>query len=216
MVKIITIDGPAGVGKSTIAKKLSKYLDAPLLVSGKLYRAVACEAVIQKKLSSDITAIKDIAQNINVNNYNDAQLYNNQIDQFSSKISSKKSIRQVLVNLQRNFPKNFKKSKKFCIIEGRDIGTIIFPKADIKIFMWASSEVRASRRLEQVKKVNKKAKLSYIRKSIMDRDFRDMSRKIAPLMPAADSYLCDNSNYSIEQSFKTILRIIKQKNINNL
>ena len=116
-----------------------------------------------------------------------------------------------MINLQRSFPKNFSKSKKFCIIEGRDIGTVIFPKADIKIFMWASSEVRAIRRLEQVKKVNKKAKLTSIQKSIIERDLRDMSRKLAPLIPAADSYLCDNSNYSIEQSFKTILKIIKAK-----
>ena len=77
--------------------------------------------------------------------------------------------------------------------------------------MWASSEVRAIRRLEQVKKVNKKAKLMSIKKSILDRDFRDMSRKLAPLVPAADSHLCDSSNYSIEQSFKTILKIIELK-----
>ena len=77
--------------------------------------------------------------------------------------------------------------------------------------MWASSEVRAIRRLEQVKKVNKKAELTSIKKSILDRDFRDMSRKLAPLVPAVDSHLCDNSNYSIEQSFKTILKIIKLK-----
>ena len=211
MVRVIAIDGPAGVGKSTIAKKLSKYLDAPLLISGKLYRAVACEANIQKKSSSDMISIKKIAQNIKIDNYSDVQLYNDQIDQFSSKISSRKSIRQALINLQRNFPKICKKSAKFCIIEGRDIGTVIFPKADIKIFLWASSEIRAKRRLEQVKKVNKKAKLTSIKKSILDRDFRDMSRKLAPLIPAADSHLCDNSNYSIEQSFKTILKIIKTK-----
>ena len=211
MAKIIAIDGPAGVGKSTIANKLSKYLDAPVLMSGKLYRAVACEAIIQKKNPTNIKSIEIIAQNIDVNIYSDEQLYNDQIDQVSSKISSKKPIRQALINLQRSFPKNFRKSKKFCIIEGRDIGTVIFPNADIKIFMWASSEVRAIRRLEQVKKVNKKAKLTSIQKSIIERDLRDMSRKLAPLIPAADSYLCDNSNYSIEQSFKTILKIIKAK-----
>ena len=211
MTKIIAIDGPAGVGKSTIAKKLSKYLDAPVLISGKLYRAVACEAIIQKKSSLDIKSIKKIAEDINIYEYNDAQLYNSIIDQFSSKISSKKPIRHALINFQRNFPNTYRKSKKFCIIEGRDIGTIIFPEADIKIFMWASTEVRAARRLEQVKKVNKKAKLNIIRKSIIDRDLRDMSRKLAPLIPAADSHLCDNSNYSIEQSFKTILKIIKSK-----
>ena len=77
--------------------------------------------------------------------------------------------------------------------------------------MWASSEVRAIRRLKQVKKVNKKAKLNSISRSIIDRDLRDMSRKLAPLIPAADSYLCDNSNYSIEQSFKAILKIITEK-----
>ncbi|MDA9685194.1 (d)CMP kinase, partial [bacterium] len=92
----------------------------------------------------------------------------------------------------------------------RDMGTVIFPKAEIKIFLWARAEIRAQRRYMQVKKVRKSNKFDDILKEIEIRDMRDMSRKAAPLQPAEDSYLIDNSNLDIEQSFNKILRIIKK------
>ena len=103
-------------------------------------------------------------------------------------------------------------SIKYVIIEGRDIGTVIFPKAKVKFFMWASSSVRAKRRYDQVKKSSKIAKLSLIKKEIEKRDLRDMQRTIAPMVPAADSYLIDNTNYDIPQTFNAIIKILKSKN----
>ena len=144
--------------------------------------------------------------------YSERVLYTAKIDLISSKIASNRLLRKALINYQRSFPKIQKKRIKHVIIEGRDIGTIIFPKAKAKFFMWTSSKIRAKRRYDQVKKTNKKAKLSVIHKEIEKRDLRDMSRKIAPMIPAADSYLIDNTNSDIPQTCNTILKILNEKN----
>lgn len=207
---VIAIDGPAGVGKTTIAKKLSKKINAPVLFSGQLYRAVAYEMIKNKINLSQKNKITQIAKQLDMGMYNERILYNEEIDLISSKISSEKQLRKALINYQRKFPKIQKKSIKHVIIEGRDIGTVIFPKARVKFFMWASSKIRAKRRYDQVKKTSKRAKLSSIHKEIDKRDLRDMNRKIAPMVPAADSYLIDNTNYDIPQTFNAILKILDE------
>ena len=209
---VIAIDGPAGVGKTTIAKKLSKKINAPVLFSGQLYRAVAYEMIKSKINLSQQNKIIQIAKKLDMETYNEKLLYTDKIDLISSKISSNKQLRRALISYQRRFPKIQKKRIKHVIIEGRDIGTIIFPRAKVKFFMWASSKVRAKRRYDQVKKTSKKAKLSSIHKEIDKRDLRDMTRKIAPMVPAANSFLIDNTNYDIPQTFNAILKILNIKN----
>lgn len=209
---VIAIDGPAGVGKTTIAKKLSKKINAPVLFSGQLYRAVAYELIKNEIKLSQESKIIQVAKELNMSIYKERMLYSAEIDLISSKISSNTLLRKALINYQRKFPKIQKKGIKDVIIEGRDIGTVIFPKAKIKFFMWASSSIRAKRRYDQVKKTSKKAKLSAIHKEIEKRDLRDMNRKVAPMIPAADSYLIDNTNCDIPQTFNTMLRIFKTKN----
>ena len=207
---VIAIDGPAGVGKTTIAKKLSKKINAPVLFSGQLYRAVAYEMIKNKINLSQKNKIIQIAKQLDMGIYSERVLYAEEIDLISSKISSEKQLRKALINYQRKFPKIQKKSIKHVIVEGRDIGTVIFPKAQVKFFMWASSKIRAKRRYDQIKKTSKKAKLSLINKEIDKRDLRDMTRKVAPMVPAADSYLIDNTNYDIPQTFNAILKILNE------
>ena len=209
---VIAIDGPAGVGKTTIAKKLSKKINAPVLFSGQLYRAVAYEIIRNNLNLSQENKIIQIAKKLDMSTYNKRVLYTEEIDLISSKISSNKELRKALVSYQRSFPKIQKKRIKHVIIEGRDIGTVIFPRAKVKFFMWASSKIRAKRRYDQAKKTSKKAKLSSIHKEIDKRDLRDMTRKVAPMVPAADSYLIDNTNYDIPQTFNAILKILNEKN----
>ena len=212
MTKIIAIDGPSASGKTEIAKKLSKKLNAPLLISGKLYRAVALEILNKKINLQNKKKILECVDDINESSLNSKKLYSSKIDNIASQISSIKNLRSRLLKYQRNFPKKYLGSKKYVIIEGRDIGTVIFPRAKVKFFMWASSKIRAKRRYDQVKKTSKKAKLLSIHKEIDKRDLRDMSRKIAPMIPAADSYLIDNTNYDIPQTFNAILKILNEKN----
>ena len=211
MVRIIAIDGPSASGKTEIAKKLSKKLNAPLLISGKLYRAVALEIIDKKINLNNKKEILKCVKNINNSSLNSKNLYSPKIDNISSRISSIKDLRSRLLKYQRNFAKKYSSSKKYVIIEGRDIGTVIFPKADYKIFMWASSYIRAERRAAQIAETKKKPSISQIHNLIKARDIRDMTRKIAPLVPAADSYLICTDFSDKEVTFNTIIKIIKKK-----
>ena len=208
MVKIIAIDGPASVGKSTLAKKISKKLNAPVLYSGKLYRALALE-VIKRKINFNKTEeILKCITYIDLDNLSSAELYSSEVDNVSSIISAKEQVRDKLIAFQRSFPKKYGDNIKFAIIEGRDIGTIIFPKANYKIFLWAASEVRAKRRYEQLRNNGKNVSYSKIFSEINVRDQKDMTRKIAPLMPAANSVLLDTTYIDIEQAFNALKEII--------
>ena len=208
MVKIIAIDGPASVGKSTLAKKISKKFKAPVLYSGKLYRALALE-VIKRKINFNKTEeILNCITYVDLDNLSSPELYSSEVDNVSSIISAKKQVRNKLIAFQRSFPKKYGNNIKYVIIEGRDIGTIIFPKANYKIFLWAASEVRAKRRYEQLKNNGKNVSYSKIFSEINVRDRKDMTRKIAPLMPAANSVLLDTTYIDIEQAFNALNEII--------
>ena len=208
MVKIIAIDGPASVGKSTLAKKISKKFKAPVLFSGKLYRALALEIIKQKINLNNTEEILRSINSIDSGNLSSAELYSSEVDKVSSIISAKKQVRNKPISFQRSFPKKYGDNIKFAIIEGRDIGTIIFPKADYKIFLWAASEVRAKRRYDQLRKNGKNVSYSKIFREINVRDQKDMTREIAPLMPAANSVLLDTSYIDIEQAFNALNEII--------
>ena len=208
MTKIIAIDGPASVGKSTLAKMLAKTLKSPILSSGKLYRAVAVEIISRKINNNNIKKILECVDHINLNKLDSKKLYSSSVDNVSSVISTRKQLRDKLTKYQRDFPKRYCKNSNFAIVEGRDIGTVIFPKADYKIFLWADAEIRAKRRYAQIWKNGKNISYNRILKEINNRDRKDLMRKIAPLMPAANSVLLDTSKVDIEQAFNAINKII--------
>tara|TARA_A100001011_G_scaffold74756_1_gene76857 strand:+ start:4308 stop:4943 length:636 start_codon:yes stop_codon:yes gene_type:complete len=208
MTKIIAIDGPASVGKSTLAKKLSIKLKSPILYSGKLYRAIALEVIRRGISQNNIEEILNCVSYIKSDKLDSKELYSSEVDKLSSIISTKKQLRDKLIKFQRDFPKNQVSISKFSIIEGRDIGTVIFPNADYKIFLWADPKIRAMRRYEQIRKNDKKANYSKIFNEINARDRKDLTRKIAPLMPAVNSVLLDTSYIDIEQAFNALNKII--------
>ena len=210
MSRIITIDGPAGVVKGTICKLLGKYLNASVLNSGEIYRTIAYDLKKNKINSDDLIRVNNYVKNYKFKKISSNNLYNKDIDLISSKISSIPELRKITVKIQRNYSKTIGNTPDLLIAEGRDMGTVIFPKADIKIFLWAKAEIRAKRRELQLNKGIKSRKFKDILSSILLRDMRDMSRKTAPLQPAEDSYLIDNSNLDIEQCFNRILKIIKR------
>ena len=209
MVNIITVDGPAGVGKGTVCKLLAKDLDAKVLNSGEIFRTVAYYLKENNVDIENTTSVINSAENFEYKKISSNKLYSRDIDLISSKISMIPSLRKITIKIQKDFVKLNKHRTKTIIAEGRDMGTVIFPKADVKIFMWAKAEIRAKRRLFQINKPIKTKKYNRILQEILYRDMRDMSRKTAPLKPAEDSYLIDNSNLDIEQCFNRILKIIK-------
>ncbi len=208
MVEIIAIDGPASSGKTTLAKKIANHYKSPMLSSGKLYRAVALKIANKKinlnnkkKILSCAISLKEVDAKSN-------NLFSSDIDKIASKISAKKYLRDQLMSFQREFPKKHAKNKKFAIIEGRDIGTKIFPDAKFKIFIWADAKIRAKRRYKQIIENGQKARLKLIYDEIITRDKNDLNRNVAPLRPAVNSVLLDTSYLDIEQAFKAVIKII--------
>jgi len=210
MVNIITVDGPAGVGKGTICKLLAKDLDAKVLNSGEIFRTVAYYLKKNKVDFENSTSVINSTELFEYKKISANKLYSRDIDLISSKISMIPSLRKIIIKIQKDFIKLNKYRTKTIIAEGRDMGTVIFPKADIKIFMWAKAEIRAKRRFLQINKPLKTQEYNSILQEILYRDMKDMRRKTAPLRPAEDSYLIDNSNLDIEQCLNRILKIIKQ------
>ena len=208
MVEVIAIDGPASVGKSTLAKKISNFYLVPLLNSGRLYRAVALKMINNKINIKSKKKIIQCAKNLTIENINSKYLFSSKIDKIASEISKKKYLRNQLKIYQREFPKKYARGKKFAVIEGRDIGTEIFPQAKIKIFMWADAKIRARRRYLQFLKKGQKTSLKQIYDEIVARDTNDLKRKIAPLQPAVNSVLLDTSYLDIEQAFNATKKII--------
>ena len=208
MTNVIAIDGPASVGKSSLAKMISKKYNYPVLHSGKLYRLVAYYMLFYKVKLKDRKNIINCINKIDENDVEPEALYNSRIDKISSEISSKEFIRKELKKYQRRYVDRNSNGAKFIVVEGRDIGTIIFPEAKYKIFMWADLDVRAKRRFQQIQKKGSKYTLDEVKKEIKNRDKRDLNRKTAPLKPDVNSVLLDTSYLDIEQSFNTIKIII--------
>ena len=146
-------DGPASVGKSTIAKKIANKYNSPILFSGRLYRAVALAIIKNKVDLKNNKSILRIIESIDYNDLSSHELFTSQVDKVSSEISTKPFLRKRLLKYQREFPKRFGKGKKFVVIEGRDIASVVFPRAKYKIFMWADSAIEPREDINKFKKM---------------------------------------------------------------
>ncbi len=212
---LIAIDGPAGSGKGTIAKMLAKKFNLVYLDTGKLYRAVALQALLEAGYNSnsnqteiDINKISKIAiyssKNLDSNLLNNPNLDGEFIGKFASIVSAIPEVRSNLIEFQRNIAK----APQGAVLDGRDIGTIICPNADYKFFITANLEARAKRRYEQLKS-NPQITYQKVYDDIFNRDERDKARIIAPLARADDAILIDTSELSIDDVFNKICHKIK-------
>lgn len=214
---IVAIDGPAGSGKGTVTKLVGERLGLVNIDTGATYRCVALEMLNKNIKIDDEKQIKSILESININMEEDGKIYLNgedvsskirekDVSNFVSKVSAIKIVREKLTEIQRNIAKG-----KNVIIEGRDIGTSVFPNANVKIFLDASAEERARRRTEQ--NIEKGIKISYeeVLKNIIDRDTMDINRETSPLKKAEDAIYVDTTNMSIEEVVEEIIKIIKLK-----
>lgn len=216
----MAIDGPAGAGKSTIAKRVGKELGLTYIDTGAMYRSIAyyvysndIDADNESKISEacnniDIT-IEYIngAQQIILNGDNiTSHLREEAVGKMASKVAKLKVVREKLVALQRKLASTTK-----IVMDGRDIGTCVLPNADIKIYLTASVDVRAKRRYDELIAGNIECDLEVIKKDIADRDYEDMHRDIAPLTQAEDAILVDTSDMNIEEVVNTIITIYKEK-----
>lgn len=217
---IIAIDGHSGCGKSTTSRLLAKNLNFKYLDSGAMYRAVTLYFVNKGVSQNDTKKIKDELNNIiidfkyvedNQHIFLNDQDVENEIrsDEISNQVSlfsSNSSIRKFLVNKQKTFGIN-----KNIVVEGRDITTVVFPFAEIKVFMTADIQVRAKRRFNEMKSKNPDITYSDVIKNLEDRDIQDSTRKDSPLMVADDAFILDTSDLEINDQVDKIINFISNK-----
>jgi CMP/dCMP kinase len=211
---LITIDGPAGAGKTTVSRSLARKLGYRYLDTGALYRAVALKAA-ENGVSSD-RDLEMLCQNITLHFvYEDGvfrlfcngedvteKIRTNEISMMASKISAKPVVRKTLLNVQREIGE-----KKEVIAEGRDMGTVVFPDADIKFFLDATSKTRALRRYQEIG-LQSAQTLKQVEDQIRKRDKNDSSRELAPLKAAPDAIIIDSTKFSVEQVVEQMLKYI--------
>jgi cytidylate kinase len=218
-IPVITIDGPGGSGKGTIAVRLAQQLGWHFLDSGALYRIVAVAAMERAIGADDEKALGELAGQLIVSfSLVDgevvilldgiritARLRSEKAGVFASKIAALPAVRAALVQRQRAFRK-----LPGLVADGRDMGTVIFPDAKLKIFLTASARARADRRYKQLKEKGESVNLTRLFRDIKKRDERDMSRSISPLTPAQDAQLIDSTEMSIEMVLKEIHKLLEK------
>ncbi len=209
MTIVIAIDGPAGSGKGTIAKKISLFYGFPHLDSGILYRSVAYLLYKAGEKIFDEKRVLKYAQNLNLKEIDFDKLRTEEIDQISSKISSFSAVRETLKIFQLNF-KKIHSDKSGIVVDGRDITTVIFPDAEIKFYITASLKDRANRRFEELVLNNPKIDKKLVIKELQKRDQRDMERSTAPLRIAKDAIVIDTSDLTIEEVNSKVQREIEK------
>jgi len=200
---IIAIDGPAASGKGTLAKRLAHHYGLPHLDSGLLYRAVAKSILDSGARLQDTDAAVRAARAIDPAAFDEKELKRASLGEAASLVSAIPEVRAALVSLQRQF------GQKGAVLDGRDIGTVIFPEADVKIFVTATSEVRARRRAAELQERGEAAPLSDVLGDILRRDERDMSRAVAPLQGAPDAHLLDTTHLDIDAAFRAAVDIVE-------
>lgn len=217
----IAIDGPAGAGKSTIAKTVAKELGFIYVDTGALYRSVALNALLSGVADTkDAKAVVATLQGLDVSLkfINGEQrvflgeqdvstdIRKNEVSMAASNVSAIPEVRAFLFDLQRSIAE-----KNNCIMDGRDIGTVVLPNAKIKIFLTASPEARADRRYKELLEKGQNVEYATLLQEIKDRDYQDSHRATAPLKQADDAILVDTTELNLEESVETMLKIIKER-----
>ena len=213
-VPVIAIDGPSASGKGTIASRVADTLDFHYLESGALYRLIALEALRTGVVSEP--ALAQLARDLPVRFHNERIILKDQdvtdairteeVGVRASEVARLASVRRALLGRQRAF-----RQAPGLVADGRDMGTVVFPDATLKVFLTATPEVRAERRYKQLKEKGIDANLRALSRDLLERDARDANRPVAPLVPAADSQVLDSSALSIDEVAGRIVRWFREK-----
>lgn len=215
MTKIITIDGPSGSGKGSVSRLLAKTLGFSYLDSGALYRLLSIAASRHQVVSNNQKGLKSLAEHMDIRFETDdeggliallegedvtLEMRTENTGELASKIAGHSDVRSALLKRQRLFA-----TGEGLVADGRDMGTVIFPAADLKIYLTASIDERARRRYKELLEKGEDVSLRALAEQVRARDERDMSREVSPLVPAEDAIELDTSNLSIEEVLETIL-----------
>tara|TARA_Y100000746_G_scaffold137172_1_gene117483 strand:+ start:151 stop:810 length:660 start_codon:yes stop_codon:yes gene_type:complete len=215
LINVITIDGPSASGKGALARKIANEFSLNILDSGILYRLFAyfenfsiphseIAKIIQQEINFNLKA--DLLQILNNEKDITTELRSEDIAKTASKLSSQKEVRSLLFNIQRSFY-----TSKGLVADGRDMGTVVFKDAKLKIFLTASAEIRAKRRYIELQNLGQEVNMPALIADIEARDLKDSSRKLSPLLPADDATIIDSSEMSLDEVFSFTENLIKKE-----
>ena len=204
---IIAIDGPAASGKGTLAQRIAQHLGYEWLDTGLLYRAVARDVLAAGAEATDKGAAIAAAGRLDPATLRDPGLRRREMDEAASIVAAIPEVRALVLDYQRQFARR----KPGAVIDGRDIGTVVCPEAQIKIFVTADPKVRAARRHKELIAKGEQVAEAEVLETILARDRRDRERAVSPLIAAADAILLDTTNLDIEQAFEAAVGLIKRK-----
>ncbi|MFL2703536.1 MAG: (d)CMP kinase [Gammaproteobacteria bacterium] len=214
-INVITIDGPSASGKGALARQIARKFSLNILDSGVLYRLFAyfdnlaiAHSEIAKRIQQEITFKLNIDKLQILNNEKDitSELRSEDIAKIASKLSSQKEVRSLLFNIQRSFY-----TSKGLVADGRDMGTVVFNDAKLKIFLTASPKIRAKRRYIELQNLGQEVNMPALIADIEARDLKDSSRKLSPLLPADDATIIDSSEMSLDEVFSFTENLIKKE-----
>lgn len=210
---VIALDGPAASGKGTLGRRLAEHFGYAYFDTGLLYRAVALR-LLRAELSPDDTgAASRMAEKVGVDELDDPALRDEKTANMAAIVAAQPAIRSALLEIQLNFIAHPPGGARGVVMDGRDIGTVICPDADHKIFVEASPEVRAERRLKELRQRGVEGIPSRVLQDMTERDTRDRGRRVAPLAPAGDAFSLDTSRLDADAAFAAALEFVTTRNM---
>ncbi|MEM7170809.1 MAG: (d)CMP kinase [Pseudomonadota bacterium] len=205
---IIAVDGPVAAGKGTLARRLAAELQLAHLDTGAIYRAVGAKLLAAGGDPQDRLQALEVARRLTAEDLDRTDLRDEAVGQAASMVAVIPEVREALLHFQRNFARRPPEGFKGAVLDGRDIGTVVCPDADIKIFVTAGVEARADRRHKELIARGEESIYARVLQNLKERDRRDSERETAPLMPARDAVLLDSSELGIDAAFEVAMSIV--------
>ncbi len=213
---IVAVDGPVAAGKGTLARRLAAEFGFAYLDTGLLYRAVAALVLRQGHDADDEAAALEAALALNAADIEGHGLRSEAVGNAASRVAAIPAVREALLDYQRRFAHQPPGNAAGAVLDGRDIGTVVCPDAEVKLFVTASAEVRARRRWRELRERQPEASAEQVLADLKARDARDAQRSAAPLKPAADAHLLDTTNLDIETAFAAARAIVAARFANSV
>jgi cytidylate kinase len=207
---IIAVDGPAAAGKGTLARRLAAHYQLAYLDTGSIYRAAALEVILAGGDPANHTAAETAARRVTPQHLSDPRLREEAVATAASFVSAIPGVRTALLGFQRDFARH-PPNARGAVLDGRDIGTVVCPDADVKIYVTASQAARAQRRFQELRAAGAKAIYERVLQDLRDRDERDSQRRTAPLRPADDAFVLDTTALDAEAAFAAAIAYIDGK-----
>lgn len=208
---VITVDGPSAAGKGTLARRLASHFGYEFLDTGTLYRGVGLSVLRQGLDPKDKNAATAAAKALTPDLLGDPAIRAETTSSSASVVAAIPSVREAILNWQRQFAREAARNSGGAVLDGRDIGTVVCPDADAKLFITASREARAERRVKELQARGEKAIYARVLQDMQERDARDQGRSISPTKPATDALIIDTSDLTADQVFERALAFIASK-----